>query len=171
MAYELGKAVAVDQDSFTTLLPDLIDGTSQQLWHFWTRSGARRQKPSRRLESVGGSTVYAFGEAKSSDVTKLLEWLHETQPELVDEFLDDAVENETLAEWYPLLETAVRIETARSQCHTCRMDARAERMRSLMAYLMRFTPCRAFQKGIPVRERLFSTASSRNSSTSSGCVS
>jgi hypothetical protein len=34
VAHELGKAVATNEDSFAELLPDLVTGNSQQLWHF-----------------------------------------------------------------------------------------------------------------------------------------
>jgi hypothetical protein len=110
MAYELGKGVAVDQDSFTTLLPDLIDGTTQQLWHFG-RGLAQGAKNPRDVWSRLVAQLSMPSEKRNPQMLRsFLNGLHETQPQLVDEFLGDATENETLAEWYPLLETAVRID-------------------------------------------------------------
>jgi hypothetical protein len=110
MAYDLGKDVASDKDSFAALLPDLIDGTSQQLWHVG-RGLAKGAKEPRDVWNQLVAQLSVSSETGNPQVLRsFLNGVHEAKPELVNELLDDAVENETLAEWYPLLQTAVGVD-------------------------------------------------------------
>jgi hypothetical protein len=108
-AYDLGRIAAVDKKAFSELLPELVAGNSQQLWSFGRGLAESSEDPS----SIWGMLVTQRGAAKTNGVQVFrgfLFGLNAVNAKLVTALLDDAVENETLADWYPVLQTAVGID-------------------------------------------------------------
>jgi len=113
MAYDLGKAVAADTASFSELLPDVVCGTSQQLWNFGRGLSQGSQEP----EAIWNQLVREFAAAREDKANPhllrcFLNGLHETNPTLFSTLLDAAVDDEVLAPWYPPLEASARIDHA-----------------------------------------------------------
>jgi len=111
MAHDLGKAVAVDQGTFTELLPELIGGRSQQLWIFGGGLAEGTEEP----HAIWNQLVTHLAATPTDKLRPyvfcgFLNALHAINPKLFSVLLDDALENETLAPWYPVLETSVGIE-------------------------------------------------------------
>jgi hypothetical protein len=112
MARDLGRAVAVDQDTFAELLPDLIGGSSQQLWSFGRGLAEGTEEP-RAIwnQLVTHLAATPTGKRNPHVFRGFLNALYETSPKLVNALLDDALESQTLAQWYPVLQTAIGIDT------------------------------------------------------------
>ena len=104
----LGRDVAADDEAFNTLLPDLIGGDNKivgfgrglalaaenprEMWRAMVAQVAAAEKPSVGL--LGG----------------FLDGLHMRDPGLADALLDEAVEDPTLAEWFPVLQAFAVID-------------------------------------------------------------
>jgi hypothetical protein len=111
MAHDLGKAVAVDQGTFTELLPELIGGRSQQLWIF----GGGLAEGTKEPHAIWNQLVTHLAAAPTDKRNPhmfcgFLNALYATNPNLVNALLDNALENETLAPWYPVLQTSVGLD-------------------------------------------------------------
>jgi hypothetical protein len=112
MASDLGRAVAADQNAFTALLPELVAGKSGQLWIF----GRGLAESAREPRAVWNELVAQLGripwDKQNVQVHRgLLNALNMREPELVSNLLDDAVESEVLGPWFPILQTAVGVDT------------------------------------------------------------
>jgi len=111
MARDLGRAVAVDQDTFAELLPELIAGNSQQLWSFGGGLAEGTEEPGAIWSQLVTRLAATPTDKRNPHVFRgFLNALHAKNPKLVNALLDDALENETLAQWYPVLQTAVGID-------------------------------------------------------------
>jgi hypothetical protein len=110
-AYDLGKAVASDNDAFVKLLPELIGGHSEQIWNFG-RGLAEGTKEPRAIWNQLVAQLRITPEDKATPLMfrGFLNGLKGTDPKLVNDLLDDALENEVLARWYPVMQTAVGID-------------------------------------------------------------
>jgi len=111
MAHDLGKASARDQNSFAELLPELIAGRSQQLWNFASALSQAAEDPA----AVWGQMVNCLATMPTNTGNPhffrgFLNGLNAENPSLVSTLLDDSLENEAIAPWYPALQTAVGID-------------------------------------------------------------
>jgi hypothetical protein len=108
---DLGKAVAADQSSFTALMPELIGGNSQQLVSFGGGLAEGTEKPlSIWNQMVACLAVMPKDNQNPHVFHGFLNTLHATNPKLANTLLDNALENEALALWYPVLQTSVGID-------------------------------------------------------------
>lgn len=111
MARDLGRAVAVDQDAFAELVPELIAGNSQQLWSFGGGLAEGTKQPRAIWSQLGTHLAAMPTEKRSPYVFRgFLNALHAINPKLANALLDNALEDETLARWYPVLQTAVGMD-------------------------------------------------------------
>jgi hypothetical protein len=111
VANDLGRAVAADQDSLAELLPELIAGSSQQLWRFGAGLAEGTEEPRAIWSKLVTHLAAAPPDKGNPQVFRgFLNSLRTTDPKLVNALLDDALGNEPLAEWYPVLQTAVVID-------------------------------------------------------------
>jgi hypothetical protein len=111
IARDLGRDVAADQDTFAQLLPELIVGSSQQLWNFGGGLAEGTENPPAIWSQLVTRLAATPADKRNSHVFRgFLNALHATNAKLVNALLDEALENETLAEWYPILQTAVGID-------------------------------------------------------------
>jgi len=112
MASDLGRAVAADQNAFAALLPELVAGKSDQLWHF----GRGLAEAAKERRAVWDQSVAQLG-ATPSDKQSVqlfrgfLNALSISEIELVRGLLDDSVESEVLGPWYPVLQASVGVDT------------------------------------------------------------
>lgn len=106
---ELGEAVALDQPAFAELLPDLLRG-GERVWQFGR--GLTRAAPDPQdawscvldvLDGIPGP------ERNVSVVLGFLEGVKERDGELVEEFLDQAVDRPALVPFLPSLQMAVQL--------------------------------------------------------------
>jgi len=109
-ARDLGKFVAADEEAFAKLLPELVSKNAHLMWTFGQGLAEGAEEPAsiwERLVTQLASTT----EDKQKIVTLcgFLDVLQVAGRQLVDNLLDNALEDETLARWYPLLQTAVDI--------------------------------------------------------------
>ena len=109
----LGKAVADDEKIFAELLPELVSGSGRRfLWSFG--QGLLEGTPSpkaiwdRLVEQLAATDK---GDQNIQILGGLLSELHAKSPQFADDLLDDVVQNEMLEVWYPILQTAIRIDT------------------------------------------------------------
>ena len=109
-ARDLGKAVAADRGAFAELLPDLVTGRAEQLWSFGAGLADGAADPNVIWNGLV-TELAAQPKQKQSPVIFLgfLNALKGANATLVDALLDDAVENDLFAEWYPVLQTGVGI--------------------------------------------------------------
>lgn len=107
-AYELGISVAADSGALTELLPELVRTRSDQIWNFGRGLAQGAENPSnvwRQLVAqlqpvpVEGATTGVF--------CGFLNGLHQRDPALASSMLDNAINNDALAQCYPALETAI----------------------------------------------------------------
>jgi hypothetical protein len=112
IARDLGSAVAADQNAFAALLPELVAGDSGQLWNF----GRGLAESAGEHRAVWNQLVAQLGRTprniQNVQVHRgFLSALNMREPELASSLLDDAVESEVLGPWYPILQTAVGVDT------------------------------------------------------------
>ena len=107
-AYELGMSVAADSGALTELLPELVRTRSDQIWSFGRGLAQGAENPCnvwRQLVAqlqpvpVEGATTGVF--------CGFLNGLHQRDPALASSMLDDAINNDALAQCYPALEVAI----------------------------------------------------------------
>ena len=110
-ARDLGRAIAVDQATFMEVLPDLIMGNSLQLWDFGGGLAEGAEQP-RVIWTKLVTHLAAMPTNKRNPrvYCGFLETLHTKNLEPVNTLLDDSLEDETLARWYPILQTAIGID-------------------------------------------------------------
>jgi hypothetical protein len=111
MAHELGRAVAVDQDTLTELLPGLIAGSTQQLWSFGGGLAEGSEEPRAIWSTLVTHLAAAPPDKRNPHLFRgFLNSLRTKDPNLLSALLDDALENEALAQWFPVLQSAVGID-------------------------------------------------------------
>ncbi len=107
-AHELGTSVAADSVAFTELLPELVRARSDQTWSFGRGLAQGADDPAKiwrqlvaQLQpfAVEGATPWVF--------RGFLNGLHQENAALAETMLDDAIRDDTLAQWYPVLETGI----------------------------------------------------------------
>jgi hypothetical protein len=111
IARGLGKAVAADDIAFGELLAELVSGSGWLLWSFGQGlSEGTRDPKALWLRLVKQLATSVEGNQNVQILRGMLNTLHENNKQLADALLDDAVQNETLAAWYPVLQGAVGID-------------------------------------------------------------
>jgi len=109
-ARELGRAVANDPHSLAELLPDLLTGTSTQLWSFGQGLSEGSANPAATWQRLVDQLAATPEDSRQIRVfLGFLNKLHESRPDLANSLLDHAVENEPLAPYYPVLQTAIGV--------------------------------------------------------------
>jgi len=113
MAHELGRAAVADEEAFAALLPELLTGGTQQLWSFG-RGLAEGTEKSRSIwdQLVAQLTATPSNSQRIQVLGGFLSALKTKQPDLADRVLDEAMEDDVLGPWYPVLQTAVGIDEA-----------------------------------------------------------
>lgn len=100
-AEDLGRAVGADADTFEKLLPELVTGGGQ-LWSFGRGMAQSIADPKAAWGSVVNQLDATPPAARRADVLGgFLNFLKESNPPLANSLLDEAVENDSLALWYP----------------------------------------------------------------------
>lgn len=108
IAYDLGVSVAADSDALTELLPELVCTRSDQSWSFGRGLAQGADDPSSIWKQLVGQLQSVPMEAGTPWVFRgFLNGLHQNNSALAGAILDDAIENNGLAQWYPALETAI----------------------------------------------------------------
>jgi hypothetical protein len=111
VAGELGRAVAADQGALAALLPELFLVNSEQLSTFggglaeaakepgaiWNQLAAQLDETPKDMQHI--QVIYGF-----------LHALNIKDPYLATSLLDNAVENEVLGPWFPILQTTAVID-------------------------------------------------------------
>jgi hypothetical protein len=107
---ELGKAVAVEPETLETLIGELLTTSGEHLWLFGCGLAEGCQTPNEiwsRIRRHVASTP--SGICNPQVMRGFLHGLNGSNPQLTDELLEQAVEDEPLGPFSPLLETAVEI--------------------------------------------------------------
>jgi hypothetical protein len=110
LARDLGTAVATDEAALSALLPELVSNDGR-LWSFGEGLYAGAAEPVHfwdRLVTVLAGTEERM--RKPQILCGFLHAAHAQHPALVDSLLDQSLEHETLATWYPFLQLAVPID-------------------------------------------------------------
>jgi hypothetical protein len=113
LAEELGRKVAVEPVVFGRLLPDLISNGAQRLFDFARGLGTASSDPVAhwsKLCSTFASTPEQQRTARA--LVGFLVGLSKREPELSEALLEEVVADETLATWFPILQTSVVITAA-----------------------------------------------------------
>jgi hypothetical protein len=110
LAQDLGKAVALQEDVFRELLPELISREGRLV-----SFGEGLAIGTTDAESVWGQLVTALtaidgSKGRPEILYGFLHRLNIQNPTLVGTMLDNAVEHDTLSRFYPFLQCAVKIE-------------------------------------------------------------
>jgi hypothetical protein len=109
LARDLGKTVAREEATLQELLPELVSSEGR-LWQFGR--GLFDGAPDAETmwdRLVAALTATEEGSRRPQALLGFLHELHATNPALAGELLDDAVEHETLAGFYPYLQVAFDI--------------------------------------------------------------
>jgi hypothetical protein len=111
VAQELGRAVAADPDALEALAPELIAASSQQSWSFG-RGLAEAAEDARAIWERLSAQFQATppGRTNFQVFRGFLHSLYATKRELYQALLDEAVNDATLGQWYPVLQTSVAID-------------------------------------------------------------
>lgn len=110
IAQALGKAVASDDDAFGEIAAELVVGEGRLCSFGWGLAEGS-EDPHRLWTSLVGQLASAVKDRRRVMVFRgFLSALYAKNPELAGLFLDEAVEDETLAQWFPMLQTAVKID-------------------------------------------------------------
>ena len=110
-ARDLGKAVATEQAVFFELRAELVSERGRGLWSFGQGLMEGTPNPKATWDHL---VMQLEATDKASQNIQILggflSALHAKNPQLADALLDDAVQNATLAAWYPTLQTAIAID-------------------------------------------------------------
>ncbi len=110
VARTLGGAVAGDEQAFGSLLPKLVTGHGQ-LWSFGMGLAEFATDPKAMWDRLVSQLAETAEGDRTVEVFRgFLAGLHGSTPELVDAILDEAYQHGILGQWYPALQTAVRID-------------------------------------------------------------
>jgi hypothetical protein len=104
----LGRDVAADDQAFNTLLPDLM-GDYNKVVGFGRGLALAAENPREMWRAVVAQ-VAATPKPSVSVLGGFLDGLHTRDPVLADALLDDAAEDPTLTEWFPVLQAFVVID-------------------------------------------------------------
>jgi hypothetical protein len=107
LAYDLGRSVAVETDSFAQLLPPLVRAKGDQVWSFGRGIAQGSIEPARTWKKLVDEFKAATWETASWLVLGgFLDGLYQRDRVLAGSLLDEAIEDDNLAKWYPALEAA-----------------------------------------------------------------
>ncbi len=110
VAYELGMSVAVDSSALDELLPELVRDRSDRMWGFGRGLAQGAYDPLALWKQLVTQLNSTAVEAATLGVFRgFLNGLHQKDAARAGVLLDEAVDNDALAEWYPWLETAVGV--------------------------------------------------------------
>ena len=102
--------VAADSGAFTELLPELVCTRSDQIWSFGRGLAQGADDPVAMWKQLVAQLQPAAVEAATPWVFRgFLNGLYQKDAALAGSMLDDAVDNDALGQWYPILETAVGV--------------------------------------------------------------
>jgi len=104
----LGRDVAADDAAFNALLPDLISGGNKDVG--FGRGLALAAEHPREMWRAMVAQVTATENPSVGLLGGFLDGLHTRDRDLADSLLEEAVENTTLARWYPLLQSFAAID-------------------------------------------------------------
>ena len=110
LARDLGKAVAIEESVLAELLPELVSSDGR-LWLFGQgllETTLDATQMWQRL--VTALTATEEGLRKPQVLAGFLHQAHAKDPNLANAFLDDAVEHEALARWYPFLQVSFPLD-------------------------------------------------------------
>ena len=111
IARDLGRQVATNKDVCEKLLPELIAGAGQQLWAFGIGLAEGSENPIQTWNELASRFAFTSVDKRNPQILgAFLNGLNARNPELSNAILDGAVADNTLAEWYPLLQGAVGID-------------------------------------------------------------
>jgi hypothetical protein len=107
VARQLGGAVATDEGAFAELVGELVSKKGR-LWSFGLGLGENAENPTAVWNRLTVQLA-AAAEVERCDLVfrGFLTAMNTKNPTLANKLLDDAVEDRTLAPWYPALQTAV----------------------------------------------------------------
>jgi hypothetical protein len=105
---KLGREVAADKEAFQTLLPELM-GSNVSLAGF-ARGLALGAGQVRELWSALVAQLSATRDPGIAVLCGFLEGVQKRDAALADDLLDGALDNATLAEWFPILQANVTID-------------------------------------------------------------
>jgi len=114
VANQLGKAAATDERAFEELVSEMVSKKGR-LWSFGQGLGGNAENPTAMWSRLTVQLA-ATAEGEQCDLVfrGFLNALYTKNPELANKLLDDAVEDQTLAAWYPTLQTAVPVMDQRA---------------------------------------------------------
>ncbi|MGO8847982.1 MAG: hypothetical protein ACLQFI_22195 [Methylocella sp.] len=106
----LGEEVASDPSAFRELLPEIVSGPGN-LWPFGKGLAKGTEHPKALWQELSQQFAITAQQTRNLKVFRgiLWEW-NASKPELVNELLDDALENEPLAAYFPDLQSAVILD-------------------------------------------------------------
>jgi hypothetical protein len=111
LAVELGKEAANNISVLDTLMPDLVTGEGRRLPSFGQGLALAAESP----RALWYRLTQALGSAKNRNAGLLMGFLlglSTVDAALTEALLDEAVDHDTLAEWFPALQTSVPISKA-----------------------------------------------------------
>jgi hypothetical protein len=110
LAEALGKETAQNAEVFSELVPELVFG-GQRLWPFGRGLAVGAQDPEAVWKKIVAQLAATQDDKRNVQVLRgFLNALRETNPHLSSRLLDDAVENQTLAPWFPVLQIAAGVD-------------------------------------------------------------
>jgi hypothetical protein len=110
IAQALGKAVASDEDAFGKLAAELVVGEGRLGSFGWGLAEGSKDHHALWTSLVVQLASTAEDRRRVTVFRGFLSGLYAKNPELAGAFLDEAVDDETLAPWFPMLQTAVKID-------------------------------------------------------------
>ncbi len=134
-ATELGRKVAVDQESFETLLPNLVENKQGRHWRFGFGLAQGAVEPAKIWHALVSAFESADSKSRSIQVLNgFLGGLFERDRLTFEQLLDDAMDNTALAEWLPVLQTTVKLDS-RGYDRLIRSLARGDASAEMYQYL------------------------------------
>ncbi len=107
LAGDLGRSVVVGRDTFAELLPELVCARGGQVWAFGIGLAQGTVDPVSVWKRLAGQLKIATDKPSSPAVFGgFINGLHQRDPLLAGSLLDEAIEDDYVGEWYPMLEAA-----------------------------------------------------------------
>jgi hypothetical protein len=107
VAYDLGRSAAIESGAFGELLPELVRTRGDQAWSFGRGLAQGAMDPATTWKQLVCQVKLVPEEAASPVVFGgFLSRLYQANRALASSLLDEAIEDDVLGVWYPVLETA-----------------------------------------------------------------
>jgi hypothetical protein len=111
-AEALGKEVARDPDALRILLPDIISGPGN-LWPLGAGLAKGAENPRAIWEELAKQFSRSATDRRDTRTFSGMLWqIREVDPKLANELLDEALNSEPLAPYYPIIQSSVGIDHA-----------------------------------------------------------